>query len=59
VIPTLMSRDDFKEVLTRTVDAFRGLIKLDYLLTQALKHGSVWPAAPFERVTLADLPARI
>jgi hypothetical protein len=59
VIPTLMSRQDFKSVLQITVEAFSGLIALDCLLPQALKNVAIWPDGRGDRLTLADLPGRI
>lgn len=58
VIPTLMTRSDFRQIVTTTADAFEALVHAKYLLPQANTHTAIWPDGSGDRVSLRDLPGR-
>lgn len=57
LIPTVMNRADFREVLSRVIRAEQELIGAGIMLAQILDHNPAWPNGG--RIHFPDLPGRI
>lgn len=57
LVPSVMTRADFREVLSRVVQAERALIDEDLMLPQMIDHHPGWPNG--DRIHFPDLPQHI
>lgn len=58
VVPSLMTRSDFRQVVALVRDAFERLVGADFLLSRAILNAAIWPDGSGNRITLGDLPAK-